>query len=47
MSLFQWSQVFKNPKWKPMIDVWFGKFRVSIYLKKYHVYLVSLLILMN
>jgi hypothetical protein len=23
---------FKNPKWKPMIDAWFRKFDISIYL---------------
>jgi hypothetical protein len=35
MSLFQWSQVFKNLEWKPMIDAWFGKFRISIYLNNF------------
>jgi hypothetical protein len=32
MPLFKWSPIFKNPKWKPMIDVWFRKLKVSIYI---------------
>jgi hypothetical protein len=32
VSLFQWSGVSKNPKWKPMINTWFEKFKVSIYI---------------
>jgi hypothetical protein len=33
VSLFQWSGVSKNPKWKPMINTWFEKFKVIIYIK--------------
>jgi hypothetical protein len=33
MLLFQLSQVFKNPEWKPMIDTWLVKFKVIIYLQ--------------
>lgn len=36
MSLFQWSQAFKNLEWKPMIDAWFGKLKVSIYINNYY-----------
>jgi hypothetical protein len=32
MPLFKWSPIFKNPKWKPMIDVWFRKLKVSVYI---------------
>jgi hypothetical protein len=28
--LFLWSQVSKHPKLKPMIDAWFGRFKVSV-----------------
>jgi hypothetical protein len=49
VSLFQLSPVSKNTEWKPMIDTWFRKFRVNIYLNKFFYYdnLVNLLILMN
>jgi hypothetical protein len=33
--LFQWSQVSKSPKWKPMIDPWFKRFKVSINLNNF------------
>jgi hypothetical protein len=33
VSLFQWSGVSKNPKWKHMINTWFEKFKVIIYIK--------------
>jgi hypothetical protein len=39
--LFQWSQVFKKLEWKPMIDVWFGKFKVSLYLNNFFCYVNS------
>jgi len=38
VSLFQWSQVFKNPEGKLMIDLWFVKFKVSMYLNSYYYY---------
>jgi hypothetical protein len=49
VSLFQLSLVSKNTEWKHMIDTWFRKFRVNIYLNIffYYVNLVNLLILMN
>jgi len=30
VSLFRLSKVFKNLEWKPIIDVWIEKFKVSI-----------------
>jgi len=30
IPLFQWSQVFKHPEWKPQVDAWFSRFKVSI-----------------
>jgi hypothetical protein len=28
--LFQWSQVFKHPNWKPHVDAWLTRFKVSV-----------------
>jgi hypothetical protein len=28
--LFHWSQVSKHPTCKPIIDAWFGRFKVNI-----------------
>jgi hypothetical protein len=28
--LFQWSQVFRHPKWRPNIDAWFRRFQVGV-----------------
>jgi hypothetical protein len=30
ISLFQWSQVSRHPKWIPYIDAWFDKFKVGV-----------------
>jgi hypothetical protein len=36
--LFQWSQVSKHPEWKPQVDAWFLRFKVSTNLNFfYHV----------
>jgi hypothetical protein len=33
--LFQWSQVFRHPDWRPYIDAWFRRFEVSVNFKFY------------
>jgi len=33
IPLFQWSQVSKNPDWKPYIDTWFRRFEVNVNFK--------------
>ena len=45
ISLFQWTQVSKLPKWNIIIDAWFKTSKVSINLNIffYSVHLVSLL----
>jgi hypothetical protein len=35
VPLFQWSQVFKNLKWKPMIDAWLKRLKISINLNSF------------
>jgi len=35
VSLFQWSHVSRYSKWKLIIDAWFKKFRVNIYLNNF------------
>jgi len=34
IPLFQWSHVSKHPEWKPRVNAWFSRFKVSINLKK-------------
>jgi len=45
--LFQWIQVSKHPKWKPQVDAWFSRFKVSINLNIFYVNLFSLLKLLK
>jgi len=33
--LFHWCWVFKNSEWKLIIDAWFVKFKVSIYINNF------------
>jgi len=48
LPLIKWSQVFKNPKWKLMIDAWFRKFEVSIYINIFLIFnLVNFCIFIN
>jgi hypothetical protein len=48
ISLFQWSQVSKNFELKPMIDVLFRKFKISIYIHNlFFSYLDRLVFLFN
>jgi len=47
VQLFQWSQVFKNPEWKPMLMHGSKSSRLIYTLFFYHVNSVSLFILMN
>ena len=37
VSLFIWSQVFKNLELKLMIDIWFRKFKFNTYIKKINI----------
>jgi hypothetical protein len=46
VPLFQWSQVFKKLEWKPMIDVRFRKFKVSLYLNSFFVMLIQFIFFM-
>jgi hypothetical protein len=43
IPLFQWSQVSKHSEWKPHVDVWFSRFKVSINLFFYYINLFTLL----
>jgi hypothetical protein len=42
VPFFQMSQVSKNLEWKPIIDAWFRKFRVSINLNNFLIILIRL-----
>ena len=42
IPLFQWTQVSKLPEWKLIIDVWFGRFKVSIKLNIFFILLIWL-----
>jgi hypothetical protein len=33
ISWFQWSQVSKHPDWKPYVNAWFTRFKVSVNLQ--------------
>jgi len=48
VPLFQWSYVSKNPEWDPIIDVWFEKFKVSIYINNFlNIILIRLVFFFN
>jgi myosin-crossreactive antigen len=40
--IVSWNQVFKYPKWKPMIDTWFRRFKVNINLNIFFIMLIWL-----
>jgi hypothetical protein len=42
IPLFQWTRVSKLPEWKLIIDVWFGRFKVSIKLNIFFILLIWL-----
>ena len=43
--LFQWSQVPKNYEWKPIIDAWFGKFKIYKCLNSFFIIILTQLVL--
>jgi hypothetical protein len=45
VPLFQWSQVFTNLEWKPMIDAWFKRFKVNINFNNFLYYVNSIILL--